>query len=126
MLGRFDPEVDIIGHVVRPMHLDDNVAGRLVIFGLGFRLVNVRQQHYHHRDKADQRQQNHISERRPGCIVVEFAKWFLHALAPDAATAEDGARALLRSTISPRRRTAPSLTILMLMLSQILRTAPSS
>ena len=76
LFRRLDPEVHVVGNIARPVHLDDDVAGRLVVLRLHLLRADVGQQHDDHGDEADQRQQDNIAENRAGRVVVEEIKLF--------------------------------------------------
>ncbi len=70
---RLDPQVDVVGHIGRPLHLDDDLTRRLVVLRFLLRLLlDVRQKHDHHRDEADQGEENDVAEDGLGGAFPEI------------------------------------------------------
>jgi len=78
---RLHPKVDVVGHGGRPVHFDDHIARRLLVFGVLLFRRDVRQQHDHHGHEADQRQQDDVPENRPPGVIVQVIKP-LHGVPP--------------------------------------------
>jgi hypothetical protein len=72
---RLHPQVDIGVDLVGPADLDDHVARRRdVVGGLGAGRMEVRQQHDHDGDEADQGEHDHVAEHRAAGVVLERVK----------------------------------------------------
>ena len=87
---RLDPQIDIGIDAVRPLDLDDDIAGRLVAdFGfLGLR-IDVRQQQHDDGDEAGERQHDRVAEDGAAILFAELVQ-AVHRVPPGIARGPSG------------------------------------